>query len=113
MPADLNVHLILDNYVTHKTPAVKQWLQAHPRFHLHSTPTSASWLNGSSRTHAEEAPNAASTAASRPLKRDIRAWLADWNQHPRPFLWTKTADEILNKGSRRISTHVTSSCGRR
>ncbi|WP_125043874.1 IS630 family transposase [Streptomyces chrestomyceticus] len=100
VPAGLGVHLILDNYATHKTPAVKTWLLAHPRFHLHFTPTSASWLNLVERWFAELTQKKLKRGVHRSvqaLERDIRAWLADWNEHPRPFLWTKSADEILDK----------------
>ncbi len=100
VPADLGVHLILDNYVTHKTPAVKKWLLAHPRFHLHFTPTSSSWLNLVERWFAELTQKKLKRGVHRSvqaLERDIRAWLTDWNENPRPFVWTKTANEILNK----------------
>ncbi|MGA5519330.1 IS630 family transposase [Streptomyces pseudogriseolus] len=109
VPAELEVHLILDNYVTHKTPAVKKWLLAHPRFHLHFTPTSSSWLNLVERWFAELTQKKLRRGVHRSvqaLERDIRSWLADWNEHPRPFVWTKTADEILDKVAaycRRIS----------
>ncbi|MEZ0163103.1 IS630 family transposase, partial [Streptomyces griseorubens] len=94
VPAELDVHLILDNYVTHKTPAVKKWLLAHPRFHLHFTPTSSSWLNLVERWFAELTQKKLKRGVHRSvqaLERDIRSWLADWNDHPRPFVWTKTA----------------------
>ncbi|MEU7062879.1 IS630 family transposase [Streptomyces sp. NPDC046161] len=100
VPAALQVHLILDNYATHKTPDIKKWLLAHPRFHLHFTPTSASWLNLVERWFAELTQKKLKRGVHRSvqaLERDIRAWLADWNDHPRPFMWTKTADEILDK----------------
>ncbi|AJF70315.1 endonuclease DDE (plasmid) [Streptomyces vietnamensis] len=109
VPADLEVHLILDNYVTHKVPAVKTWLLAHPRFHLHFTPTGSSWLNLVERWFAELTTKKLRRGVHRSvqaLERDIRAWLADWNEHPRPFVWTKTADDILDKVAaycRRIS----------
>jgi transposase len=109
VPAGLEVHLILDNYVTHKTPAVKQWLLAHPRFQLHFTPTSSSWLNLVERWFAELTQKKLKRGVHRSvqaLERDIRGWLADWNDNPRPFVWTKTADEILDKVAaccRRIS----------
>ncbi|MFU9039427.1 IS630 family transposase, partial [Streptomyces sp. RCH5-5] len=109
VPADLEVHLILDNYVTHKTPVIKKWLLAHPRFHLHFTPTSSSWLNLVERWFAELTQKKLKRGVHRSvqaLERDIRSWLADWNEHPRPFAWTKTADEILDKVAaycRRIS----------
>ncbi|MEU8503105.1 IS630 family transposase [Streptomyces lavendulae] len=109
VPAGLEVHLILDNYVTHKVPAVKKWLLAHPRFHLHFTPTGSSWLNLVERWFAELTTKKLRRGVHRSvqaLERDIRAWLADWNEQPRPFVWTKTADEILDKVAaycRRIS----------
>ncbi|AJT61858.2 hypothetical protein T261_08783 [Streptomyces lydicus] len=109
VPADLDVHLILDNYVTHKTPVVKKWLLGHPRFHLHFTPTSSSWLNLVERWFAELTQKKLKRGVHRSvqaLERDIRAWLADWNEQPRPFIWTKTADQILDKVAtycRRIS----------
>jgi transposase len=98
--AGLQVHLILDNYATHKTPDVKKWLLAHPRSHLHFTPTSASWLNLVERWFGELTQKKLKRGVHRSvqaLERDIRAWLADWNDQPRPFVWTKTADEILDK----------------
>ncbi|MFH9818532.1 IS630 family transposase [Streptomyces sp. NPDC017230] len=109
VPAGLQVHLILDNYATHKTPDIKKWLLTHPRFHLHFTPTSASWLNLVERWFAELTQKKLKRGVHRSvqaLERDIRSWLADWNEHPRPFVWTKTADEILDKVAaycRRIS----------
>ncbi|WUL39531.1 transposase [Streptomyces canus] len=110
----LQVHLILDNYVTHKTPDIKKWLLAHPRFHLHFTPTSAPWLNLVERWVAELTQKKLKRGVHRSvqaLERDIRSWLADWNEQPRPFTWTKTADEILDKVAaycRRISERITS-----
>lgn len=109
VPATLEVHLILDNYATHKTPDVKKWLLAHPRFHLHFTPTSASWLNLVERWFGELTQKKLKRGVHRSvqaLERDVRAWLADWNNHPKPFVWTKTPDEILDKVAaycRRIS----------
>lgn len=109
VPADLEVHLILDNYVTHKVPVIKKWLAAHPRFHLHFTPTGSSWLNLVERWFAELTTKKLRRGVHRSvqaLERDIRTWLANWNEQPRPFTWTKTADEILDKVAtyrRRIS----------
>ncbi|WP_043265906.1 IS630 family transposase [Streptomyces sp. CT34] len=100
VPAKLAVHLILDNYATHKTPAIKKWLLAHPRFHLHFTPTGSSWLNLVERWFGELTSKKLRRSVHRSvqaLERDIRTWLADWNDNPRPFTWTKTADEILEK----------------
>ena len=98
VPAGLDVHLILDNYATHKTPAIRRWLAAHPRFICHFTPTSASWLNLVERWFAELTTKKLRRSAhrsTRALERDIRAWVERWNENPRPFVWTKTADEIL------------------
>ena len=98
VPPELDVHLILDNYATHKTPAIKRWLAAHPRFVCHFTPTSASWLNMVERWFSELTTKKLRRSAhrsTRALERDIREWVALWNESPRPFIWTKTADEIL------------------
>ncbi|MBU7596597.1 IS630 family transposase [Streptomyces sp. P38-E01] len=98
VPKDLDLHLVLDNYATHKTEAVKKWLLRHPRFHLHFTPTSASWLNLVERWFAELTCRKLRRSAHRSvieLERDIRGWINEWNKNPKPFVWTKTADEIL------------------
>lgn len=100
VPADLQVHLILDNYATHKTSDIKRWLLAHSRFDLHFTPTSASWLNLVEWWFAELTQKKLKRGVHRSvraLERGIRAWLTDWNDQPKPFVWTKTADEILDK----------------
>ncbi len=98
VPADLDVHLVLDNASTHKTPAVQRWLTAHPRFVLHFTPTSASWLNLVERWFAElttKKLRRGTHTSVRQLNADIRAWIDTWNDNPRPYVWTKTADQIL------------------
>src|SRR4051794_22633497 len=98
VPADLEVHLILDNYATHKTPTIQRWLKAHPRFVLHFTPTGASWLNLVERWFAELTQRKLKRGAHRSvceLNHDIRDWIRTWNDNPRPFVWTKTADQIL------------------
>ena len=103
VPADLAVHLVLDNSSTHKTPAIKNWLAAHPRFVLHFTPTSSSWLNLVERWFAELTTKKLRRGAHRSvraLNADIRAWIDAWNDNPRPFVWTKTADEILDSIAR-------------
>jgi transposase len=99
VPAGLELHLVCDNYATHKTPAIKTWLLRHPRFHLHFTPTSASWLNLVERWFAELTNRKLRRSAHRSvaeLEADLNAWIAAWNQDPKPFVWTKTADEILD-----------------
>ena len=98
VPTDLEVHLVLDNASTHKTPAVKRWLLAHPRFVLHFTPTSSSWLNLVERWFAElttKKLRRGTHTSVRQLNTDIRAWIDTWNDSPRPYVWTKTADQIL------------------
>ena len=98
VPAELAVHLVLDNYATHKTPAVKRWLAAHPRFVLHFTPTSASWLNLVERWFGELTTKKLKRGTHRTvraLNTDIRDWIAAWNENPRPYVWTKTSDQIL------------------
>ena len=103
VPAGLDVHLVLDNSSTHKTPAIRKWLVAHPRFVLHFTPTSASWLNLVERWFAELTTKKLQRGAHRSVRElnaDIRAWIKTWNQHPRPYVWTKTADQILESISR-------------
>lgn len=98
VPKDLDLHLVLDNYATHKTEAVKKWLIRHPRFHLHFTPTSASWLNLVERWFAELTCRKLRRPTHRSvveLERDIRGWINEWNKDPKPFVWTKTADQIL------------------
>lgn len=98
VPADLDCHVVLDNASTHKTPAVKRWLTSHPRFVLHFTPTSSSWLNLVERWFAElttKKLRRGTHTSVRQLNADIRAWIQTWNQNPRPYVWTKTADQIL------------------
>jgi transposase len=98
VPAELDVHLVIDNASTHKTPAIQRWLLAHPRFHVHFTPTYSSWLNLVERWFAELTTKwlrRGSHRSVQALERSIRQWVATWNQHPRPFVWHKTADEIL------------------
>jgi transposase len=98
VPADLEIHLVLDNYATHKTPAIRRWLAAHPRFVLHFTPTGASWLNLVERWFAELTNRKLKRGAHRSVRQlnaDIRDWIDTWNDDPRPFAWTKTAEEIF------------------
>jgi hypothetical protein len=83
---------------THKTPAVKRWLTAHPRFVLHFTPTSSSWLNLVERWFSElttKKLRRGTHTSVRQLNTDIRTWITTWNDNPRPYVWTKTADQIL------------------
>src|SRR5215208_6903508 len=99
VPAELDVHIVLDNSSTHKTPAIQKWLLAHPRFSLHFTPTSSSWLNLVERWFGELTSKLLRRGAHRcvrDLNTDIRAWIETWNDDPRPYVWTKTADQILD-----------------
>ncbi|HZB34114.1 MAG TPA: IS630 family transposase, partial [Streptosporangiaceae bacterium] len=100
VPADLDVHLICDNYTTHKHPTVVTWLQAHPRFHMHFTPTYSSWLNQVERWFGlltDQKLRRGVHKTLRALENDIRDWIKTWNDNPRPFVWTKTADQILER----------------
>jgi transposase len=106
VPAELDVHVVLDNSSTHKTPAIQHWLTAHPRFVLHFTPTSSSWLNLVERWFAELTTKKLRRSAHRSvrdLNADIRAWIETWNDDPKPYIWTKTADQILES----IATYCT------
>jgi transposase len=103
VPGALELHLILDNYGTHKTPAIKRWLLRHPRFHLHFTPTGGSWLNLVERWFAlltERQLRRGVHRSTRELEDAIRAYLEHHNRNPKPFIWTKTADQILDSVAR-------------
>ena len=98
VPTELDVHVILDNSSTHKTPTIQRWLAAHPRFVLHFTPTSSSWLNLVERWFSELTTKLLRRGAHRSvraLNADIRRWIDTWNENPRPFVWHKSAEEIL------------------
>ena len=103
VPAALDVHLILDNYGTHKTPRIHRWLARHPRFHVHFTPTSASWINLVERWFAaltEKQLRRGVHRSTRELEEAVQRYLEVTNQNPTPFIWTKTADEILTSVAR-------------
>jgi len=105
VPDDLHVHLVADNYGTHKSPAIKKWLAAHPRFHLHHTPTYSSWLNQVERWFAyltDDLLRRGDHRSVQALEADIRAWVKAWNDNPKPFVWTKTAEQILERLGRLI-----------
>jgi transposase len=100
VPAGLEIHLVLDNYATHNHPKIKAWLAHHPRFHRHFTPTSSSWLN--------MVESFFSTLTDKAIRRGvfhsvpdlidaIETYLATHNQDPQPFVWTATAEQILEK----------------
>jgi transposase len=109
VPADLDVHLILDNYATHKTPAIRRWLAKRPRYHLHFTPIGASWINLVERWFAlltQKQLRRGVHRSTRALEAAILEYIALSNTHPKPFVWTKSADDILasvQRFCRRIS----------
>lgn len=103
VPRHLDVHLIMDNYTTHKTEKVKRWLLRRPRFHVHFTPTYSSWINLVERWFSALTTKKLKRSAHRSvrrLERDLQDWITLHNQDPRPFTWTKTADEILGSIAR-------------
>ena len=98
VPTDLDIHMVLDNYGTHKTPLIHRWLVRHPRFHLHFTPTYSSWINQIERwfaTLTEKQIKRGTHRSTRQLEDAIRLYLALNNEDPSPFVWVKSADEIL------------------
>jgi transposase len=98
VPPSLDVHLVMDNYGTHKTPAIKNWLARHPRFQIHFTPTSASWLNQVERwfaTLTQKYIRRSTHRSTRQLEQAIRHYLEVNNDDPKPFVWAKTANDIL------------------
>jgi transposase len=99
VPAELDVHLVCDNYGTHNTPEIKAWLAKRHRFHMHFTPTGSSWMNQVERWFGlltDKLIRRGVHTSVTALEKDITAWIEHWNLDPRPFTWTKTADEILN-----------------
>jgi transposase len=103
VPAELDLHVICDNSSTHKTPAIRRWLVDHPRVQLHFTPTYSSWLNLVERWFAELTTKWLRRGSHRSvpeLTASIQSWIDTWNQDPKPFVWTKTADQILDKITR-------------
>jgi transposase len=98
VPEELEIHLVVDNLSTHKTPEVKAWLARHPRFHVHFTPTGSSWINQVERLFSYMTTQLLQRGVYKnvqALEKDIRAWIKLWNEDPRPFVWKKTAEEIL------------------
>jgi transposase len=99
VPDDLDIHVVMDNSSTHKTPEIQRWLLRHPRYSVHFTPTSSSWLNLVERWFAELTRRMLKRSAHRSvttLEADLKSWVSTWNDDPRPFVWHKTADEILD-----------------
>jgi transposase len=108
VPKELEVHMILDNYSTHKTAEVKRWLQRHPRYHLHFTPTHSSWINQVERWFAlltQRQIKRGSHHSVKELETAIKQFIAAHNENPKPFLWTKSADQIL-ENLRRFATET-------
>jgi transposase len=106
VPAELDVHLICDNLATHKTPAINDWLAKHPRFHRHFTPTGSSWINQVERWFGlltDQLLRRGVHKSVAALENDVRAWITAWNESPKPFAWTKTAEEILDSLARYIA----------
>ena len=106
VPEHLEIHVVCDNYGTHKSPTITRWLARHPRFHLHFTPTSSSWLNQVERWFAyltKQLLRRGNHASVQALEADIRGWVKNWNEAPKPFVWTKTAEQILDSLGRLIT----------
>jgi len=109
-PADRHLHLIVDNYATHKHPRVKRWLTRHRRFQLHFTPTSSSWLNLVERWFGEITRKRIRRGSFRSVKeliKTIEEYIRQNNLNPKPFVWTKRVDEILEKVNRCKAATVT------
>ena len=103
MPAGLEAHIILDNYSTHKTALIRNWFAKRPRFHLHFTPTYASWVNLVERWFAEITNKRIRRGVFRSVKEleaAIREYIEVHNENPKPFVWTRTADQILESIAR-------------
>jgi transposase len=99
VPAELDVHLVCDNLATHKTPIVNEWLARHPRFHVHFTPTGSSWINQVERWFGYLTDQLTRRGVHKrvaTLEKDVRSWVRQWNADPKPFVWRKTAEEILD-----------------
>jgi transposase len=99
VPPELDIHLVVDNSATHKTPEIHRWLVRHPRFTLHFTPTYSSWLNLVERWFAELTAKwlrRGTHRSTKELETAIGQWIDNWNDDPKPFVWHKTADEILD-----------------
>jgi len=99
VPQHLDIHIVLDNVSSHKTPAIGRWLQRHPRFTFHFTPTYSSWMNLVERWFSELTNKwlrRGTHHSVRDLIASIRTWTTNWNDNPTPFIWHKTADQILD-----------------
>ena len=98
MPEHLDVHIVLDNVSTHKTPTIQRWLLRHPRFSFHFTPTYSSWMNLVERWFSELTTkwlHRGTHTSTKELQDSINTWIEGWNENPKPFTWHRTADDIL------------------
>jgi transposase len=114
VPTDLDVHIILDNLSAHKAPPVQKWLLRHRRFHFHFTPTYGSWMNMVERWFSALTTKKLQRSAHRSVKElaaDIKAWVATWNEDPKPFVWHKTAEQILERLAGYCSAVTTGNLG--
>jgi transposase len=103
VPEGLAIHVVCDNYGTHKTPSIRAWLARHPRVHLHFTPTGSSWLNQVERWFGfltDQKIRRGAHKSVQALEADIRSWIKSWNDNPKPFVWKKSAEEILDSLAR-------------
>ncbi len=99
-PPELKLHLVMDNYGTHKEPHVRAWLKKHPRFVCHFVPTSSSWMNLVERWFrelTEKAIRRGSFVSVPDLKQAIEAFMQAWNENPKPFIWSATVEDIIKK----------------
>ena len=103
LPDNLNIHIVVDNYATHKTPAIRAWFAKRPRWRVHVTPIGSCWLNMAERFFAEitERPiKRGIHRSARELEQAIRACIENRNENPKPFMWVRSADDILEAVSR-------------
>jgi transposase len=106
VPVEFDVHLVMDNYATPKTDLIKRWLLRHPRFHVHFTPTPSSWLNLVESFFSIVERNVTKRGvhqSTRALEKDVHEFLEAHNEDPKPFVWTKTADQILDSLKRYLT----------
>ena len=106
VPEELGVDLVCDNLSTHKTPVINDWLARHPRFHMHFTPTGSSWINQVERWFGfltDQLLRRGVHKSVEVLEKDVREWIKMWNEDPKPFVWRKTAEEILDSLAKYIA----------
>jgi transposase len=116
VPSHLDVHVNADNYGTHKSPTLVKWLAAHPRFHMHFTPTYSSWINQVERLFGYVTADLLQRSDHRSvqaLEADLRNWIKAWNENPKPFIWTKTAEQILESPARLLKRTTGADTSRR